>query len=153
MNSAVDSPNHPVLNAFPLDLVKYLDIVVVAVWDIMPCPENLIKKIAKNNNGMDEIFEKNKHENDNNKITKKANLEISISSIFFPNQISIKLLSKVAEAYIEPNCPWLIDNSFLMLGLKIPKKKLCPKLEKNVNMKPNIITFKLKLLNILKYDL
>ena len=27
-------------------------------------------------------------------------------------------------------------------------KKLCPKLEKNVNIKPNIITFKLKLLNI-----
>jgi len=64
----------------------------------MPCPENLIKKIAKNNNGMDEIFEKNKHENDNNKITKKANLEISISSIFFPNQINKKLLNKVAEA-------------------------------------------------------
>jgi len=40
-----------------------------------------------------------------------------------------------------------------MLGLNIPKKKLCPKLEKNVNIKPNIITFKLKLLNIFFYDL
>jgi hypothetical protein len=36
-----------------------------------------------------------------------------------------------------------------MLGLKIPIKKLCPKLEKNVNINPNRITFKLKLLNIL----
>tara|TARA_B100000029_G_scaffold8907_1_gene9466 strand:+ start:340 stop:456 length:117 start_codon:yes stop_codon:yes gene_type:complete len=36
-----------------------------------------------------------------------------------------------------------------MLELKIPKKKLCPKLEKNVNINPNIITFILKLLNIL----
>ena len=37
-----------------------------------------------------------------------------------------------------PNCPWVIDSSFLILGLNIPKKKLCPKLEKNVNIKPNI---------------
>ena len=127
--------------------------VVVAVWDIMPWPENLIKKTAINNKGIEDIVEKKKHENANNKITKKENLVILISSIFFPNQINIKLLSKVAEAYIEPNWPWLIDSSFLMLGLKIPKKKLCPKLEKNVNIKPNTITFKLKFLNILKYDL
>jgi hypothetical protein len=41
-----------------------------------------------------------------------------------------------------------------MLELNSPKKKLCPKLEKNVNIKPNIITFKLKLLNIDKnYEL
>jgi len=41
-----------------------------------------------------------------------------------------------------------------MLELKRPRKKLCPKLEKNVNINPNIITFKLKLLNILKnYEL
>ena len=53
------------------------------------------------------------------------------------------LLSKVAEAYIEPNCPWVIDKASLMLELKRPRKKLCPKLEKNVNIKPNIITFKL----------
>ena len=42
----------------------------------------------------------------------------------------------------------------LMLELKSPRKKLCPKLEKNVKIKPNTITFKLKLLNIEKnYDL
>ena len=35
-----------------------------------------------------------------------------------------------------------------MLELNKPKKKLCPKLEKNVNIKPNRITFKLKFLNI-----
>ena len=63
-----------------------------------------------------------------------------------------KLLNKVAEAYIEPNCPWDIFSSFLMLVLNIPKKKLCPKLEKNVKINPNIITFKLKLLNIENYD-
>jgi len=34
-----------------------------------------------------------------------------------------------------------------------PKKKLCPKLEKNVKINPNIITFKLKLLNIKNYEL
>ena len=141
------------LKALPLDLVKYLEMVVVAVWDIMPWPENLIKKIAINNKGIEDTAEKKKQENANNKMTKNENLIIPISSIFFPTQISTKLLNKVAEAYIEPNCPWLINNSFRMLGLKIPKKKLCPKLEKNVNIKPNIITFKLKFLNILKYDL
>ena len=31
INSAVERPNQQVLNAFPLDLVKYLEIVVVAV--------------------------------------------------------------------------------------------------------------------------
>ena len=46
-----------------------------------------------------------------------------------------------------------MDNSFLILELNKPRKKLCPKLEKNVKMKPNTITFKLKLLNIEKnYD-
>ena len=41
-----------------------------------------------------------------------------------------------------------------MLELKSPRKKLCPKLEKNVKIKPNRITFKLKLSNInKKYDL
>ena len=52
----------------------------------MPCPENLIKKIAINKNGIDKILEKKKQENASNKITKKANLEIFISSIFFPTQ-------------------------------------------------------------------
>ena len=98
INSAVDKPNHPVLRAFPLDLVKYLEIVVVAVWDIIPCPANLIKKIEINNKIKEEILEKKKHENDNSKITKRANLEILISSIFFPTQTNKKLLAKVANA-------------------------------------------------------
>ena len=98
MNSAVERPNHPVLNAFPLDFVKYLEIVVVAVWDIIPCPENLINNIAINNNGIEEILEKKKLENASNKITKKANLKIFTSSIFLPIQIKKKLLSSVAEA-------------------------------------------------------
>ena len=54
--------------------------------------------IAINKNKIDEILEKKKQEKPSNKITKKANLEISISSIFFPTQINIKLLNNVAEA-------------------------------------------------------
>ena len=81
-----------------LDLVKYLEIVVVAVWDIIPWPENLIKNIAINNSGTEDIFEKKKDENESNKITYKANLEISMSSIFLPTQINNKLLNNVAEA-------------------------------------------------------
>ena len=53
----------------------------------------------------------------------------------------------------EPNCPWVIERASLILELNKPKKKLCPKLEKNVKIKPNIITFKLKLLNIKNYEL
>ena len=98
INSAADKPNQPVLKAFPLDFVKYLEIVVVAVWDIIPWPEYLINNIAINKKEIDEILEKKKHEKPSNKITKIANLEISISSIFFPTQINIKLLNKVAEA-------------------------------------------------------
>ena len=64
----------------------------------MPWPENLIKKIATNKNGIDEILEKKKQENASNNITKKANLEISISSIFFPSQINKKPLARVADA-------------------------------------------------------
>ena len=127
--------------------------VVVAVWDIIPWPENLIKKIAINKKIIDEIFEKKKHENERSKVTKNANLKILISSIFFPTQISNKLLHNVADAYIEPNCPWVIDSVSLILVLNIPRKKLCPKLEKNVNINPNTITFKLKFLNIKKYDI
>ena len=112
-----------------------------------------MRNIAINRINIDEILEKKKHEKDNNKITNDANLKILISSIFFPNQIKKILLSKVAEAYIVPNCPCVIDNSFLILELNNPKKKLCPKLEKNVNINPNIITFKLKFLNIFKYGL
>ena len=98
MNSAVERPNQQVLRALPLDFVKYLEMVVVAVWDIIPCPENLIKKIAINKKITEEIFEKKKQEKERSKVTKKANLNILISSIFFPTQISRKLLSKVADA-------------------------------------------------------
>ena len=98
INSAVERPNQPVLKAFPLDLVKYLEIVVVAVCDIIPCPENLIKNIAANKNVTDDIFEKIKHENERSNVTKNANLNILMSSIFFPTQIKRKLLNKVAEA-------------------------------------------------------
>ena len=101
----------------------------------------------------DDIFEKKNVENESNKITNKANLEIFISSIFLPTQINKKLLNNVAEAYIDPNWPCVIESSLRILVLKSPKKKLCPKLEKNVNIKPNTITFKLKLLNIKIYDL
>ena len=98
MNSAEERPNQHVLKAFPLDFVKYLEIVVVAVWDINPCPENLIKKIAINKKITDEILEKKKQEKDRSNVTKKANLKILMSSIFFPTQIKRKLLNKVAEA-------------------------------------------------------
>ena len=109
-----------------------------------------MRKIEINKKIIEEIFEKKKHEKDKSIVTKNANLNILISSIFFPTQINKKLLSKVADAQIVPNCPWVIDKASRILELKRPRKKLCPKLEKNVNIKPNIITFKLKLLNILK---
>ena len=61
------------------------------------------KKMATNNRSIEFTLEKKKHEKERSKITKKANLEIFISSILFPIQISMKLLNNVAEAYIEPN--------------------------------------------------
>ena len=76
MNSAVERPNQQVLRALPLDFVKYLEMVVVAVWDIIPCPENLIKKIAINKKITEEILEKKKQEKERSKVTKKANLNI-----------------------------------------------------------------------------
>ena len=69
MNSAEDKPNQIMLNALPLDFVKYLEIVVEAVWDINPCPENLIKKTAMNKKIIEDIFEKKKHENAKSKVT------------------------------------------------------------------------------------
>ena len=98
MNSAEESPNQLILKALPLVLVKYLEIVVDAVWDINPWPENLIKNIATKRSKTDEIFEKKKHAKDKSIITKKANLKIFTSSIFFPTQINNKLLHKVADA-------------------------------------------------------
>ena len=98
INSAEESPNHPALKALPLDFVKYLEIVVVAVWDIIPWPENLIKNIAINKKITEDIFENKKDENERSKITNNANLEMLISSIFLPTHIRIKLLNKVADA-------------------------------------------------------
>tara|TARA_B100000614_G_scaffold219463_1_gene205664 strand:+ start:265 stop:474 length:210 start_codon:yes stop_codon:yes gene_type:complete len=69
----------------------------------MPCPANLIRKIAINKKVIEEIFEKKKEEKESNKITNNANFEILISSIFFPTHIKRKLLKRVADAYIEPN--------------------------------------------------
>ena len=45
INSADDNPNQIALRAFPLDLSKNREIVVVEVWLINPWPENLIKNI------------------------------------------------------------------------------------------------------------
>ena len=84
-------------------------------------------------------------EKNKSKITKKEKLINLKSSIFLPIHIRDKLLINVAKAYIEPNCPWLIFKSILILELNSPIKKLCPKLEKNVNINPKII--------ILKFDL
>ena len=83
--------------------------------------------------------EKNIEAKNNNKITKKEKYNNLKSSIFFPIQIKVKLLIKVAKAYIEPNCPCEISKSDLILELNKPIKKLCPKVEKNVNIKPKII--------------
>jgi len=57
-----------------------------------------MRKIAINKKITDEILEKKKHESDKSNVTKKANLKILMSSIFFPTQIKRKLLSKVADA-------------------------------------------------------
>ena len=49
-----------------------------------------------------------------------------------------------------PNCPWLIFKSDRISELNNPIKKLCPKLEKNVNINPKKIILKFILIfNIL----
>ena len=62
INSAKDKPSQVILSARPLVFSKNLDIVVVAVWDISPCPDNLIKKIDRNKKTTDEILENKKQE-------------------------------------------------------------------------------------------
>ena len=57
-----------------------------------------MRKIEINKKVIEEIFEKKKHEKDKSIVTKNANLNILISSIFFPTQIKRKLLNNVAEA-------------------------------------------------------
>ena len=69
INSANDKPSQVVLNARPLVFSKNLDIVVVAVWDISPWPDNLIKKIDKNKKATDEILENKKQEIASNAMT------------------------------------------------------------------------------------
>ena len=91
INSANDKPSQVVLNARPLVLSKNLEIVVVAVWDISPWPDNLIKKIDKNKKATEEILENKKLEIASKAITQNANSRILKSSIFFPTQTSIKL--------------------------------------------------------------
>ena len=49
----------------------------------MPCPENLIKKIATNKKETEDILEKKKVEKDKSNVTKIANLNMFTSSIFF----------------------------------------------------------------------
>ena len=64
------------LKALPLLLSKNLDIVVLAVWDISPCPESLIRKIEKNRKITDEILENKKQEIASNVIIYNANFKI-----------------------------------------------------------------------------
>ena len=70
INSAAESPNHVTLKALPLFKSKYLEILVVAVCDIKPCPDNLKRKIPNSNNPILLIKEKNIDEKNNKKITK-----------------------------------------------------------------------------------
>ena len=69
INSANDKPSQVVLNARPLVFSKNLEIVVVAVWDISPWPDSLIKKIDKNKKATDEILENKKQEIASNAMT------------------------------------------------------------------------------------
>ena len=52
-------------------LSKNLDIVVVDVWLIRPCPENLIRNIPINKKYILFTYEKNKDDKNNKNITKK----------------------------------------------------------------------------------
>ena len=98
INSADDKPNQPILKARPLFLLKYREIVVVAVWLDNPCPANRIKKIPTNKKNKEEIFENIKQDADKKIITYDANFKTLTSSIFLPNQTNTILLNKVAEA-------------------------------------------------------
>ena len=54
-----------------------------------------MRKIEINKKVIEEIFEKKKHEKDKSIVTKNANLNILISSIFFPTQINKNYLAKL----------------------------------------------------------
>ena len=81
--------------------------ILISLWlqyeTLNPDLISLIKKIEKNKKITDEILENKKQEIANKAITYDANFKILKSSIFFPIQISIKLLNRVADAYIDPN--------------------------------------------------
>tara|TARA_Y100000590_G_scaffold66730_1_gene72329 strand:+ start:1603 stop:1932 length:330 start_codon:yes stop_codon:yes gene_type:complete len=98
INSADESPNQVALKAFPLFKLKYLDILVVAVWDIKPCPDNLKRKIPINNKKIVFIKEKKIDEKNKRKITPNEKFINLKSSIFLPIQINEKLLANVATA-------------------------------------------------------
>ena len=98
INSAKERPSHVALKALPLVFSKNLDIVVLAVCDISPCPESLIKKIEKKRKINDEILENKKQEIASNTTTYDANFKMFTLSIFLPIQTNIKLLNNVADA-------------------------------------------------------
>ena len=87
-------------------------------------------------------------ENNNDRITKIAKLMSLKSSIFFPIQIITILLISVAIEYIPPNSEWLKFKSCLIYGLKIPMKKVCPKLEQKVIRKPKKRYLKFNFINL-----
>ena len=71
MNSALDNPNQMALKAFPLDLLKYLEMAVAPVWIINPWPEKRNKNIPTNNIKMLLIIEKKIDETNKIAITMK----------------------------------------------------------------------------------
>ena len=48
INSATDKPNHVILRDLPLFKLKNLDMLVLAVCAINPCPDNLKRNIPAN---------------------------------------------------------------------------------------------------------
>jgi len=70
MNSEDDNPSQVIPKALPLFLVKNLETAVEAVCPISPCPDNLIKKIPKNNKKIFLMLEKKNEEKPNKQITK-----------------------------------------------------------------------------------
>ena len=97
-NSATERPSHVTLSALPLFKLKNLDILEVAVCDIKPCPDNLKRNIPINKKKMLFTNEKKIDEKNKRKITNKEKFINLKSSIFFPIQINVKLLNKVAKA-------------------------------------------------------
>ena len=101
---------------------------------------------------MDEIFENIKQEADKKLLHKMQTSVCLHHQFFFQSKLkqhySTKLLMHKLSQIVH-----VIDKASLILELNKPRKKLCPKLEKNVKINPKTITFKLKLLNIKNYEL